>query len=149
MTGPDRYSFDSNVLVYAADRSVPAKRERALRVLELTAQKDTVCVLQSLGEFFHAVTRKRLLGAEDARRFVDSCKNVYPVFAAGVGDLDSALELRARRSISFWDALLASTAASAGCTVLLSEDMQDGEIVRGVRIADPFKHSLEELGLAP
>ena len=146
MTESERYALDTNVLVYAADRTAGERRERALQVLGRCAQLDAVCVLQTLGEFFHATTRKKLLTPDDARRFIDSCRDVYPVFAAGVVELETALDLRARRSISFWDAMLLTTAASAGCTVLLSEDMQDGEVINGVRIVDPFSHDLEELG---
>jgi predicted nucleic acid-binding protein len=39
---------------------------------------------------------------------------------------------------SYWDALLVATAAEAGCTIILTEDMSDGAILGGLRIHNPF-----------
>lgn len=41
---------------------------------------------------------------------------------------------------SFWDSLILSAAVSAGCSVLYSEDLNDGQTVRGVTIHNPFEH---------
>lgn len=148
MIASERFSFDTNILIYAADRTAGARHEQAAQLVTRGAVLEAVLILQTLGEFYHAGTRKGIVQHERARWMIGRWRSVLPVACAGPETLDAALELRARRSISFWDAMLVSTAASAGCTVLLSEDMQDGEIVLGVRIADPFKHSLEDLGLA-
>ena len=40
--------------------------------------------------------------------------------------------------LSFWDAMLWATARRAGCSVLLSEDFQDGRRLDGVLFVDPF-----------
>ena len=39
---------------------------------------------------------------------------------------------------SYWDALLIATAAEAGCTLILTEDLQDGTKLAGVEIHNPF-----------
>ena len=41
-------------------------------------------------------------------------------------------------TISFWDAMLWATARRAGCSAILSEDFQDGQVLQGVRFIDPF-----------
>jgi predicted nucleic acid-binding protein len=41
------------------------------------------------------------------------------------------VELRRTRSISFWDSLIVSTALASDCKMLVSEDMQDGEVFCG------------------
>ena len=39
---------------------------------------------------------------------------------------------------SFWDAMLWTTARQAGCRLLLSEDLQDGQTLGGVTCVNPF-----------
>ena len=48
---------------------------------------------------------------------------------------------------SFWDSLIVAAARAIGCGTLLSEDMQDGQEIGGLRIVDPFQHEPSKLGL--
>ena len=50
------------------------------------------------------------------------------------------------RGISFYDALIVQAAAASGCVRVLSEDMQDGAVIAGVRIENPFKPIPASLG---
>jgi len=55
----DRVFVDTNVLVYAYDRSDPEKQRRALQVLDRLAITGAGMIsAQVLSEFFVAVTRK-------------------------------------------------------------------------------------------
>ena len=49
------------------------------------------------------------------------------------------LELQERYSLSFYDALIVAAALEAGCTRLLSEDLQDGLRIERLTIENPFK----------
>ena len=51
----------------------------------------------------------------------------------------AAIDLSRLHSFSFWDALIVRTAAAAGCGLLLTEDLQHGQVVDGVRIENPFR----------
>jgi predicted nucleic acid-binding protein len=42
------------------------------------------------------------------------------------------------RSISFYDALVVQAAVAGGCQRVLSEDLQHGATLGGVRIVNPF-----------
>ena len=53
--------------------------------------------------------------------------------------LEDAIDLHASRGFAFYDALIVRAAIISGCACLLSEDMQDGAVIGGVRIANPFK----------
>ncbi|HUO85631.1 MAG TPA: VapC toxin family PIN domain ribonuclease, partial [Thermoanaerobaculia bacterium] len=55
-----------------------------------------------------------------------------------LGLILSAIDLHRLHSLSFWDALIVRAAVLAGCSVLLSEDFQHGEMIDGVRIENPF-----------
>ena len=53
----------------------------------------------------------------------------------------AALELVAAHRLHFWDAAILAAAAEAECRLLLSEDLQDGLVWRGVTVANPFAAS--------
>jgi len=134
-----RRFLDTNVLVYADDLDAGTKREKARGILdEALASGEGVVSTQVLQEFFVISTGK--LGVEPtlARRKVELLAEMDLVRV----DLDlilAAIDLSRLHSFSFWDALIVRAAAAAGCGLLLSEDLQHGQVVDGVRIEDPFR----------
>ncbi len=133
-----RFTLDSNILIYAVDSQAGARHRAAASLVVHAAQGDCVLLLQALGEFFHVTTRKTGLSASNAGIAVERWKAVFPVYAAGEQTLDPAIELVKRHSFSFWDAMLWETARQAGCRLLLSEDLQDGQALGGVTCVNPF-----------
>ena len=51
----------------------------------------------------------------------------------------AAIDLHRLEKISFRDALIVRAAASGGCVELLTEDLQAGRRIAGVRVVDPFR----------
>ncbi|MYF76280.1 MAG: PIN domain-containing protein [Acidobacteria bacterium] len=134
-----RFSLDSNILVYAADQDAGANRHgTSVALIEQAAKSDCVLTLQSLTEFFSATTRKRLLRPQDAGAFVSDWLAVFPVAPNAAVDLAEAMRVLEGYRISFWDAMLWATARRAGCSAILSEDFQDGQVLQGVRFINPF-----------
>jgi predicted nucleic acid-binding protein len=132
-------SFDTNVLIYAADRDGSLRHDQAAEWLE-RAMRAGNCVqtLQSLAEFYNALTRKIGVAPHRAAMFVAAWQTVFGVEAAHRADLDHAMRAVREHGLAFWDALIWATAKRAGVNVLVSEDFQDGRIIEGVRIANPF-----------
>ena len=62
----------------------------------------------------------------------------WTVFAPAANDVLRAIELQKQTKLNFWDALIVHAAAELGCDVLWTEDLNDGQVIRGVRIRDPF-----------
>jgi predicted nucleic acid-binding protein len=133
-----RFSLDSNVLIYAADGRAGPRHARALHILILAARRDCVLALQALGEFFHVTTRKRIVARHDAAAQVRDLLAIFPTAAADFDAFTTALAGAEQGRSSFWDGFLVATAARAGCTYLLTENMQNGARVDGVTILDPF-----------
>jgi predicted nucleic acid-binding protein len=135
----ERFSLDTNVLVYAADLGAGRRHERALEVLDRAVRRDCVLTLQALGEFFHVTTRKGMVARTEAAAQLRDWGTEYPIVAADPQALwlaiDSTLPPRGRLGI--WDALLVAT-AERHCAILLSESMHDGARFGGVTILDPF-----------
>jgi predicted nucleic acid-binding protein len=135
----ERTFVDTNVLVYADDRSAKEKGKRARAVLhELMTSRAGVLSIQVLHEYFAVATRKLGVSAEIARRKIELLSTL-DVVRPDVADVLAAIDLTRLRSISFWDALIVRAAENAGCSVLLSEDLQDGEVISGVRVRNPFR----------
>ena len=131
---------DTNVLLYAYDRTAGPKHLIARALLEgLWRARSGVLSGQVLQEFYVNATRKmpRTLRPAVARSIIERYA-VWPVHLVEPRDIVAASTLEQRHSLSFWDALIVVSAARAGATRLVTEDMQDGRVVHGVRIEDPF-----------
>ena len=53
--------------------------------------------------------------------------------------IKEAIDCSIINRLSFWDALIIAAAESAKCERLWTEDLNHGQIVRGVRIENPLK----------
>lgn len=132
--------FDTNVLVYAEDHGEPEKRAIALNLLaDHIASDDIVLSAQVLSEFF--VNVRRLERPLDARQALDAVAQLaaFPVVPVTADLVVAAAIASEKHQVSHWDALILVTARAAGCTVVLSEDLNDGQDYDGVRVENPFK----------
>lgn len=147
-------TFDSNILVCANDsRADATKRGQAQAILRHAGlDGGAVLTMQALGEFVQAARRKSLLPVPDIAARIENWRAVFPVVEPAVGDIDVALQLVARHGLQPWDAMMLATASRHGVRWLVTEDMQDGFIARGVTLIDPFEPAnadkLQEIGLA-
>src|SRR5262245_48365102 len=108
-------SFDSNILIYSADKSAGTRRAEAEDLLAPAATVDSILTLQSLAEFFHVVTRKGMATPERAALFVEDWVELFDVVEATTDSLSTAIATVRREGWSFWDALLRATVSAAGC----------------------------------
>lgn len=134
----DRFTLDTNVLVCAVDRLAGAKHALAVEIVDRAAGCECLLTLQSLAEFYHAVTRKGIVPPRDAAAQIQDWMSVFPVVEADCAALERALKLSTARRLSIWDALIASTAEAAGCSTVVSQDMQDGQRLGNVVVRHPF-----------
>ena len=133
-----RITLDTNLLVYAVDAADRDRHRRAQTLINALLRYDCVLTLQALSEFYFATTRRGKLSADAAQHALEGWQKMFPVVAAKPSTLNSAINAVAAHQLAFWDAMLWATAKDAGVTLLLSEDFQDGQIVEGVRIANPL-----------
>jgi predicted nucleic acid-binding protein len=134
-----RSFFDTNILLYTDDEAFPAKQQQALAlVAQHKRDRSGVVSMQVLQEYFVIATRKFHVDAGMARRKVEMFAT-FDVAAPEVADIVAAIDLHRLHGFSFWDALIVRTAKQSGCRVVLSEDMQGGREVEGLRIVNPFQ----------
>lgn len=137
----DRCFVDTNILMYAHDRSAGVKHQRARTVVESLWNSGTgVLSTQVLQELCINLRRKagHPLTPGEARRLLHD----YLSWEIVVNDAQSglqALDIEVRYRISFWDALIVQAAETAGVAILYSEDLSDGQVYGQVRVINPLK----------
>ena len=131
---------DTNILAYAHDRSETRRQPVAQARLEALWQSRTGALsTQVLQEFYVVATRKLAapMGRATARKVV-ALYAEWPVVQVDVPLILAASELEEHHTLSFRDALIVEAARRSGAGRLLTEDLQHGRVVGGVRIDNPF-----------
>ena len=139
-----RVALDTNILAYAEGVNGPRMQEAALRTIERLPLGSTMLPVQTLGELFRLLVAKAGRTPQEARSAILHWRNAFPLIDTTDRVLVAAADLATNR-ISIWDAVIVCAAAEAGCSLLLSEDMQDGFVWGGVTIANPFAKTLQPI----
>jgi predicted nucleic acid-binding protein len=140
MSADAREFVDANILVYAFDASAGLKRERARGLLERLWESGTGCLsIQVLQEFFVIATRQVAvpLTIDEAVERIREL-SAWRIFTPTADDMLTAIDVHAKSQVGFWDAMVVVAARELGCAVLWTEDLNDGQLIRGVRVQNPF-----------
>lgn len=132
-----RVALDTNVLAYAEGVNGLAMKKAALELLDKMPQNLVVLPVQALGELFQLLVRKAGRSPAEARQAILGWRNAFALIETSPDVLLAALDLTVSQ-FSIWDAVILCAAAETDCHLLLSEDMQDGFVWRGVTIVNPF-----------
>lgn len=133
--------LDTNVLVYAvSDRAADRQKADIARDLLRRGPGEFAISLQVLQEFYVVARspRKLALGHDDAAKLCSHWR-AFTVLEPALRLFDAALTICDRFRISYYDAAILAAAAQLGCTIVHSEDLNDGQDYDGVRIENPFR----------
>jgi predicted nucleic acid-binding protein len=133
-----RFTLDTNIVVYSVDNKAGWRHLLAAEIVDRAVERERYLMLQSVSEFYAAVTRKGIVPVTEAAAQATDWLEIFPSTATSVSAVRRALQDASARRISYWDALLAATAAEAGCAVVLTEDLTAGFDLGGCRIHHPF-----------
>lgn len=134
--------IDTNLFIYhleTADRRKQAIAERIVR--EGLATGNACISFQVVQECLNTILRKAkvTLDIDAARAYLDTVLAPLLQVSASAALYHRALDIQARYRFSFYDSLIVAAALAAGCTRLVSEDMQDGQRIERLTINDPFR----------
>jgi predicted nucleic acid-binding protein len=129
-------SFDTNIVVYASF-SAPSRRHIG-RAISSHGESDGI-VLTTTAEFSSVAIRKAGIAVDEIRTTIDAWRAVLPTQGTENDDLSAALDAVKQHRLAFWDAMLWAAAQRAGVRHLLTEDLQDGFELVGVRFINPFE----------
>ncbi len=131
--------IDTNILVYSLDQFDPKKRKKCRELLKaLTGDLRGVISTQVMREFYVASTAK--LGADvlTVKDILHSFERFETIIIIPQ-IIKDAIDCSIINKLSFRDALIVIAAESAKCERLWSEDLNDGQVIRGVRVENPLK----------
>lgn len=131
--------IDTNLLVYAVDRHDAGRRRRARIRLEELRQGGGVLSTQVLQEFYVTAVKKLGIDAAVARELV----NHWARFETVLVDVDvirAGIDCSVLYRLSFWDGLIVAAAEKSHCERLWTEDLNDGQVIRGVRVENPLRN---------
>lgn len=138
------YFIDTNVLVYSFDDTAPEKQQQARAIIAhaLFSQRGVIST-QVIQEFLNVALRRfsQPMSVQDARSYLHETLMPLCHHFPNPAFYDYALYLQFETGFSWFDALNVAAASAAGCTTLLSEDLQSRRVVRGVTVVNPFAAS--------
>lgn len=138
--------IDTNILVYAYDRSTENKQKAALQVLNHLIDLGVGVVSpQILGEFFIATTRKisEPLSLQEASERVHRFCQLWPVLEMNEMVVCEAIRGVKDHQFSYWDAQVWASARLNQVGLVLSEDFASNSQVEGVRFVNPLLPGFE------
>lgn len=130
---------DTNELLYSVSTD-PEEQHKAERANQILGARDLALSVQVLQEFYVQATHARRsnpLTHEQAAALVESLLR-FRVQEITTDLMLTAMVMRQRFGISYWDAAILEAARALGCGVVLSEDLKDGEDYAGVLVENPF-----------
>jgi len=130
--------IDANIWLYAfIETDDERKRAAAKSVIQ---KPDVVVSIQVINEVCVNMLRKASLPEKDIQALIIGFYEKYTVVDVDKATLLKASELRGGYSLSYWDSLIVANALNADCTILYSEDMQDGlQVEQRLTIINPVK----------
>lgn len=135
-----RCFVDTNILLYAYDFEAGVKHKIAAEVLRGLWRNDAGALsTQVLQEFYVNVTAKisKPISPAQARTIISRYR-VWPLEENNADSILRASEIQERFRLSFWDALIVAAAVKSGAKTLLSEDLNAGQVIEGVKIVNPL-----------
>lgn len=141
----DKYFIDTNILIYSFDPDNPSKRKIALDLISKALERGTgVISYQIIQEFLNVATRKFAvpLTCKDSQRYLNVVLEPLCEVFSSTELFHQALEISDQWRFPFYDALVVAAALQADCSLLYSEDMQDNQTIKGLKIRNPFQETV-------
>lgn len=134
----DKVFIDTNILVYSMDTHEKSKRNACRSVLR-KIQRDYIGVIstQVMQEFYVTVTKKLGIDPLVAKNILHTFEN-YEIVLMTPALVNEAIDCSIINQMSFWDSLIITAAECARCSELWTEDLNHGQIVRGVTVRNPL-----------
>lgn len=139
VTESNKIFFDTNILIYSVDENDLQKKEIASQLLtDASSSKTGIISTQSLQEFYNVAVKKLNLSKQIAKEYVELFSSQLTVRQVTVPLIFNAIDISIKNKLSFWDSLILSSANDNGCIIVYSEDLNNGQIVGGTKILNPF-----------
>jgi predicted nucleic acid-binding protein len=141
----ERFALDTNILFYSIDAADERKHSIARSLTGLANPRNAPMLLQAFCELHNATSKRRPSLLPEAETFMAKSRRLFDIVPTAPDDLIAASTLHGNYPLQFFDALLLTIAARVGCTLFLSEDMQDNRTYGSITVRNPFLMSSTDL----
>jgi len=134
--------IDTNVFIYQLDATDPRKHAIANQIVREALRTHDACIsTQVAQECLNVVCSKARvpLTPEQAQAYLDTVLAPLVQVGASTDLFHRALGVRLRWGFAFHDSLIVAAALAAGCSRLLSEDLQHGQRIEALTVVDPSR----------
>lgn len=133
-----RIFLDTNFLAYIFDSRDVKKQSLAKSIFTELVNNDCCFIsTQVLQELFNVLTRKLNYTKEDSKTIIDELTKL-PVYEIATDDIKQAIDLSIKTQFTIYDSLILIAASKTNCSIVLTEDLNDGQVVDNVKIQNPF-----------
>jgi predicted nucleic acid-binding protein len=131
--------IDTNILVYTLDKHDKNKQKTARKTVKsIVENNNAVISTQVLQEFYNICTMKLHLPPLKAKGYMHNYSENLEVAQNSCEIIERGIDISIISQISFWDALILAAAEYSKCSEIVTEDLNDGQIINGIRINNPF-----------
>jgi predicted nucleic acid-binding protein len=133
--------IDTNVFIYMFDTRFPDKSKKARSIVEHAVNDETgVISYQVVQEFLNAASKKfvKPMTMYECLYCLDTIFSPLCTVFPSIEFYKTALSLKEQVGCSVYDAFIIAAAVQEKCSILYSEDLQDGRVIAGVKIQNPF-----------
>jgi predicted nucleic acid-binding protein len=131
--------IDTNILVYALDKYNKNKQTTARKTVKNIVENDSAVIsVQVLQEFYNICTVKLHFTPLRVKGYVHNYSENLEVVQNSCEIIERGIDISIISHISFWDALIIAAAEYSKCSEIVTEDLNDGQIINGIKIRNPF-----------
>jgi predicted nucleic acid-binding protein len=134
----DKVFVDSNIFIYAKIKSQNAEKHLGAQSLLRSLDRQVIISVQVLNEFYNTLVR---IGIDDAaiQSFLKQILQSTLTQSINKATVELCWKIRNRYHYSYYDSLILASAVESRCTILYSEDMQNGQVIeKNLKIVNPF-----------
>ena len=139
----DKVFIDTNILVYAyLDADNPDSHDKHLKAADCLQTLSSTCKItlstQVLSEYYSALLKHKISDT-DIQESIHQLIKAVEVASVSLNTALTSFQIKNRYQYSYWDSLIIASALENGCTQLISEDLQNGQIIEStLTIGNPF-----------
>ena len=133
----DRVFLDTNIIIYMYSEDDEDKRDIAYQFVNNT---NCVTSIQVMNEVSNVLIKKYALGKSEISKYLDEIEAISEeVLLIQRKTINQALDIKEKYGYSFYDCIMLASAIEASCSIILTEDMNDGQVIDGtLKIVNPF-----------
>ena len=140
-----RAALDTNIMAYAEGVGDSERCGRARQLVAELPVEYVVLPAQATGELYRVLTGKAGFAGSKAREAILGWSDSFEVADPTWSAFQSAFDLATGHRLQIWDALILSVAVENHCRLLLSEDLQQGFVWRGLSVVNPLAETADPL----